>query len=43
VRLDGQRADSDLPPPGLGEHSREILSDLSDEEFERLREAGVVG
>ena len=43
VRLDGERADSDLPPPGLGEHSREILSDLGDEEFVRLREAGVVG
>jgi len=43
VRLDGERADSDLPPPGLGEHSREILSDLGDEEFVRLRDAGVVG
>ena len=43
MRLDGERADSDLPPPALGEHSREILSDLGDEEFVRLREAGVVG
>ena len=25
VRLDGERADSDLPPPTLGEHTREIL------------------
>src|SRR5206468_4391489 len=28
VRLDGARADSDLPPPGLGEHTHDILSAL---------------
>ena len=26
VRLDGERADSDLPPPALGEHTREVLA-----------------
>jgi crotonobetainyl-CoA:carnitine CoA-transferase CaiB-like acyl-CoA transferase len=25
VRLDGERADSDLPPPGLGEHTDDVL------------------
>ena len=25
VRIDGERADSDLPPPALGEHTAEIL------------------
>jgi len=28
VRLDGERADADLPPPGLGEHTSEILGRL---------------
>ncbi|MEO6224544.1 MAG: CaiB/BaiF CoA-transferase family protein [Sphingomicrobium sp.] len=45
VRLDGQRADSELPPPGLGEHSDEILADLGLEpsDIARLRSAGIVG
>jgi formyl-CoA transferase len=43
VRLDGERADSDLPPPVLGEHTREILATLTDEAFASLRKAGVVG
>ena len=28
VRLDGERADSDLPPPALGEHTDEVLGGL---------------
>ncbi|HEY6048232.1 MAG TPA: CaiB/BaiF CoA-transferase family protein, partial [Sphingomicrobium sp.] len=28
VRLDGSRADSDLPPPRLGEHTQEILQGI---------------
>jgi formyl-CoA transferase len=45
VRLQGQRADSDLPPPGLGEHTSDVLAALgvASEEVERLRAAGVVG
>ena len=45
VRLDGERADSDLPPPALGQHTEDVLAalDLAAEEFERLRAANVVG
>jgi crotonobetainyl-CoA:carnitine CoA-transferase CaiB-like acyl-CoA transferase len=43
MRLDGERADSDLPPPGLGQHTREILSELSDADFVALQRSGVVG
>jgi formyl-CoA transferase len=45
VRLNGERADSDLPPPGLGEHTVEVLADVgvSGDEFDRLQTAGVVG
>ena len=44
VRLDGQRADSDLPPPALGEHTDEVLSGLlNGDELARLRASGVVG
>jgi formyl-CoA transferase len=45
VRLDGARADSDLPPPGLGEHTSDVLAalGLASVEIERLRAAGVVG
>jgi len=45
VRLDGVRADSDLPPPALGEHTDAVLARLGVEAAEaaRLREAGVVG
>ena len=45
VRLDGERVDSDLPPPTLGEHTAELLASLGLEarEVERLRAAKVVG
>jgi len=45
VRLDGERADSGLPPPGLGEHTDEVLGSLGipAEEVGRLRAARVVG
>ncbi|HEX2803955.1 MAG TPA: CaiB/BaiF CoA-transferase family protein [Sphingomicrobium sp.] len=45
VRIDGNRADSDLPPPKLGEHSESVLEELgiAPEEIGRLRRAGVVG
>ena len=45
VRLDGKRADSDLPPPALGEHSDEVLAglDISPHELERLREREIIG
>jgi formyl-CoA transferase len=45
VRLDGQRADSDLPPPGLGQHTSEVLAGLSldSRDVERLRTEGIIG
>jgi formyl-CoA transferase len=45
VRLDGARADSDLPPPSLGEHTAEVLGELGLDAsaLEALRTAGVVG
>jgi formyl-CoA transferase len=45
VRLDGERADADLPPPALGEHSSEVLAalGLGEHEIERLRTAKIVG
>ena len=45
VRLDGARADSDLPPPALGEHTREVLAKLGLEphEIARLKSSGVIG
>jgi len=44
VRMDGERADSDLPPPALGEHTAEVLANLVNaEELERLRASGVIG
>jgi formyl-CoA transferase len=43
--IDGERADSGLPPPALGEHTDEVLEglSLSAAEAARLRSAGVVG
>jgi formyl-CoA transferase len=44
VRLDGARADSDLPPPRLGEHTEAILSEieLEPDAVARLRSGGVI-
>ena len=45
VRMDGERTDSELPPPRLGEHTADVLGTLgvASAEIERLRAAGVVG
>ena len=45
VRIDGDRADSDLPPPGLGEHTNEVLAEIVPDalEIDRLRSTGVIG
>ena len=45
VRIDDQRADSDLPPPALGEHTDEVLArlGLDPAEVERLRSDGIAG
>ena len=45
VRLDGGRADSDLPPPKLGEHTDEVLASLGlkPSGMDRLKSEGVVG
>jgi formyl-CoA transferase len=45
VHLDGERADSDLPPPALGEHTADVLSSLAldQQEIERLKAAKVIG
>jgi formyl-CoA transferase len=44
VRLDGARADSDLPPPRLGEHTEAILSgiELEPDAVARLKSEGVI-
>jgi formyl-CoA transferase len=44
VRLGGERADSDLPPPALGQHTADVLAalGLGSQEVERLRAAGIV-
>jgi crotonobetainyl-CoA:carnitine CoA-transferase CaiB-like acyl-CoA transferase len=45
IRMDGERSDSDLPPPALGQHTREVLHELgvSAAELERLSREGIVG
>jgi len=45
VRMNGERADSDLPPPILGEHTSEILAQIgiSPAELKRFRDEGVIG
>ena len=45
LRLDGERADSDLPPPRLGEHTVEVLKGLglASDEVQRLNALGVAG
>ena len=45
VRLDGERADSDLPPPALGEHTAEVLAGIGVDgrELDALKAARVVG
>ena len=43
VRIDGARADCDLPPPMLGEHTAEVLTDLGipAAEIARLKQQGI--
>jgi formyl-CoA transferase len=43
IRLDGERADAQLPPPALGEHGDLLSEWLSPDELQRLRETGIVG
>jgi formyl-CoA transferase len=44
VRMDGERMDSDLAPPALGEHTEEVLARLGigGREMEKLRASGVI-
>jgi formyl-CoA transferase len=45
VRIDTERADADLPPPALGEHTADVLASLGVDpaEIERLRASKIVG
>ena len=43
IRIDGERQDAQLPPPGLGEHREALLEWVGEEELARLRDAGIVG
>jgi len=45
VRIDGERADSDLPPPGLGEHTMAVLGELGvpASDLAELARSGVIG
>jgi formyl-CoA transferase len=45
LRFDGERADADLPPPALGEHTNAVLEriGIAVDDINRLREAGVIG
>ena len=44
LRFGGERADAELPPPALGEHTDAVLSDfgLGEDEIAELRTKGVV-
>lgn len=42
IRIDGERQDAELPPPGMGEHGDILREWLSAEELARLRDAGIV-
>ncbi|GHA84957.1 CaiB/BaiF CoA transferase family protein [Modicisalibacter luteus] len=45
IRIDGQRLAADTPPPALGEHSEEVLSQLlglDEETLAGLRKRGVI-
>lgn len=44
LRLDGARADSDLPPPRLGQHTHDILAELglTAAEFDSLAAAQII-
>ena len=45
IRMDGERADSNLPPPTLGQHTDQVLTQLGIEsvELQQLRNEGVIG
>jgi crotonobetainyl-CoA:carnitine CoA-transferase CaiB-like acyl-CoA transferase len=45
VRIDDERADSDLPPPALGQHTADVLASLGldDAEIARLKSEKVIG
>jgi crotonobetainyl-CoA:carnitine CoA-transferase CaiB-like acyl-CoA transferase len=43
MRIDGERADSPLPPPALGEHGDLLREWVDAAELERLKAAGIVG
>ena len=43
IRIDGERQDAPLPPPGLGEHDDALLEWIDAQELERLKAAGIVG
>jgi crotonobetainyl-CoA:carnitine CoA-transferase CaiB-like acyl-CoA transferase len=43
IRIDGERSNAPLPPPALGEHGDMLREMLGDQEYERLKAAGVVG
>jgi len=44
ARIDGEREDSPLPPPGLGEHTDSILTEagIASREIAELRGAGII-
>jgi crotonobetainyl-CoA:carnitine CoA-transferase CaiB-like acyl-CoA transferase len=45
VRMDGTRAESELPPPSLGQHTDDVLATLglASDEIGRLKAAKVIG